>query len=359
MSAQDGGRILGEGVYGCAFDSPLKCKINKKTKIVKDKNSQLVGKLTSVYSAQHEFTISQQLVNIPDSEKYFALIHELCTPLPRSKQEEPDLNKCQFIQEQSLPNVSQITIPFAGRPLRVIPKTAKQIDFFSLGRQLLEAGTLLILAKIVHRDIHFMNILVDSRKNARIIDFGLAWQPDAITLANLDNLFLKFEPRFTQEPPEVTCINGYNERVPNHIILSRISDEKQVLSLKERIFGISKWDQIEELKRFLFSSESIRTRNAYAFYKLYWSKFDAWSIGAILLTVYSELLFDPQFEKMSEYKKNNARILDVIKGLCRTDPAHRLDCAEALAIWDPDSPILKRKDVKEWLEEQSKIRSQL
>jgi serine/threonine protein kinase len=359
MSTQDGGRILGEGVYGCAFDTPLKCKNPTKTKIIKSKNTELVGKITSIYNAQHEFTIAQQLAKIPDSHNYFALIQELCTPLPRSKQEEPDLKKCQFIEDQSLPNISQITMPFAGRPLRVIPKTAKQIDFLALGQQLLEAGTLLLLAKIVHRDIHFMNILMDSHKHARIIDFGLAWQPDAISLANLDSLFLKFEPRFTQEPPEVTCVNGYNERVPKHLILSRIADEKQVLTLKERVFGIPKWQQMEELKHFLFTSESIRTRNAYAFYKLYWSKFDAWSIGAILLTVYTELTFDPQFEKTPSIKKRIQGLLTIIKGLCSMDPAHRLDCAEALAIWAPESSILKRKEVKEWLEEQSKIRAQL
>lgn len=357
MSDQDGGHLLGEGVYGCAFDTPLKCKTSKKTKFIKDKNAELVGKVTSIHSAQHEFTIAQQLAKIPDADKYFALIHELCIPLPRSNQEEPDLKKCEFIHDKSLPNLSQITMPFAGRPLRVIPKSVQQIDFLSLGQQLLEAGTLLLSAKIVHRDIHFMNILVDSQKRARIIDFGLAWQPDTITLANLNSLFLYFEPRFTQEPPEVTCVNGYNERVPNHLILSRISDEKQVLTLKERVFGIPKWKQIEELKNFLFTSESIRTRNAYAFYKLYWSKFDAWSIGAVLLTVYTELSFDPQFEKI--LKKRKQGLLTIIKGLCAMDPAHRLDCAEALAMWSPDSPILKRKEVKEWLEEQSKIRAQL
>lgn len=359
MSQQDGGRILGEGVYGCAFDPPLHCVRPKQGIIIKDKSAHRVGKITSIASGQKEFSISQMLAQQPNAESYFTLIESLCTPEPRSKQTEEDLKRCEFASGQSLPNLTQITMPFAGRPLRVVPKTVANMDFFSLGRQLLEAGTLLLMANVVHRDIHPQNILVDQKQRARLIDFGLAWSPEALTLANLSSLFLKFDPRFLQEPPEVSVINGYNQKASTGMILARIADEKTILKLKERVFALPIQQQMQQLNRFLLASESIQSRNAYSFFKLYWSKLDSWAIGANLLTVYTDMLFDPAFEASAAYKKRNQTARKVMLGLLSMDAAYRLDCAEALEMWAPDSPVLERKEVKQWLKEAKNTRKQL
>jgi len=45
--------------------------------------------------------------------------------------------------------------------------------------------------------------------------------------------------------------------------------------------------------------------------------------------------------------------------MCSPDPGTRYDCAQALSVWAPDSPILKRIDVQEWLDKETVIRKEL
>ena len=48
--------------------------------------------------------------------------------------------------------------------------------------------------------------------------------------------------------------------------------------------------------------------------------------------------------------------LNTIKGLCDLDPRTRLDAAEALQLWNPNSVILQEPEVKSWLQKQAEIR---
>jgi hypothetical protein len=59
------------------------------------------------------------------------------------------------------------------------------------------------------------------------------------------------------------------------------------------------------------------------------------------------------------YQTKKQTILKVIKGLLDCDAARRMDCAEALAMWAPDSAVLNQANVKTWLKEQAAIRAKL
>lgn len=355
---QKGGKLLGQGVYGCAFDPPLKC-VTRKTGIVKIKAGRKVGKITQVADAQTEFGISQILQKIPNANNYFTLIEEICTPLPRTKQTEPDLKKCEPIKGQTLPSMLQVIMPFAGKPLRLVPHRTKTIQYFKFGQHLLEAGTLLLIGAVVHGDLHSMNIMVDSPTSAKFIDFGLAWSPEALTLVNLPKLYRTFNPSINQEPPELSMINGYLEQLDEQLIFDRIQEEKRTLTLLSKIYGTSQKQQIQDLKRFVKGSWSFQHRNWFSFYTLYWSKIDAWALGSALLTLFVDLIMDPTFDTMNDFKTRGESSMITIKGLCQTDPSKRLDAAEALVLWAPDSTILKEPAVVKWLEEKRRIRLEL
>lgn len=364
--SQDGGKLLGQGVYGCAFSPPLKC-INRKTV---PSRGRKVGKLAKTESAQKEFTVSTHLEKVPHAESYFTLIETLCVPAPRQQQKEKDLTKCESTQSSvfdtlfdrnKFKGMSQVIMPFAGRPLALTPMRVANIDFFAMGRHLLEAGTLLLSARTIHADLHMMNVMANSRTSTTFIDFGQAWNVDELSLANLNKRFHAFDPRVGQNPPECCVIDGLTEQFPPSLqtILNRMRDQQPLLPLLQQLFQIPLDKQIATLRRFVETSWSFQEENWFTFYKLYWSKFDAWAIGVNIVVMYVNLLMDIAFERSEEFRRNGTMPLRVIKGMLELDPGMRMDCAEALTIWAPESPILQVPAVKRWTQEQARVRAQL
>lgn len=354
-SLQVGGKLLGQGLYGCAFSPPLKCILKKKYA----KNKALVGKITDKMDAQNELFISQTLGSVPGAEKYFAIMYESCAPMPRAQQKEKDIASCEAIKDTRLTDKIQLIMPFGGKPLRLVPHTTKHIQFFELGQHILEAGALLLSKHIVHSDLHSMNILVNSQSTALFIDFGLSWSPDNLTLANLNSLARTFNPAISQEPPEISVLNGVWNNINKEIALRRTAAQKLAFELVARITGVPVESQIRVLRDFVDASVSFQNENWLSFYSLYWSKVDAWALGVIVLTLYADLLMDFKFESLPQFHTMRGAILRVIRGLCNCDPSKRLDAAEALEIWNPQSLVLKNKDVSLWLQKQRKLREQL
>lgn len=351
--SKSGGSLLGQGLYGCAFTPPLKCK----TKVVE--KGKRVGKITTDEEAAKEVTISKRLRQLPSASKYFILIDSLCEPAPRDKQDEPDIPKCNFLKDTPLTNVQQLQMPLGGRTLQQVPRKASSIKYFAMGQHLLEAGTLLLVAHTVHSDLHKNNILVDSPSKCRLIDFGLAWRPEDLTLANLYIALRSFEPSITQEPPEASYINGLYQGLSSDVVLKDIEAKKAILTKISFFSGVPMRTLMQQLRNFLLHSWSVRERNWYSFYKLYWSKVDAWSIGVILVGLLAELMYDPAFEQSPETSQRLESTVEILTGLCAMDPGQRLDAAEALQRWAPNSPVLEEKAVKEWLQSASKERASL
>ena len=357
MACQVGGKLLGQGVYGCAFNPPLNCVIQKKG--VSENKKTKVGKLTWPEYSENEVFISQILKDVPHNKKYFILIENSCVPDVKTKQTEKDLKSCTFTREIDLKETVQLIMPFGGKPLFTVPKNIRNIQFFDLFQHLLEAGALLIKKRVVHNDLHVMNILLDTPTSARIIDFGMAWLPDGLTLANLSGLYRVYNPRIAVEPPEVSYLNGVLEKINPELIFANIHDQKLPLHLVKAVFGIPIEEQIGELKKFIQTSWSMQQENWYSFFKLYWASIDAWGIGISMLTLFVDLTMDPRFEESSVYVEKSVMTLKTLLGMCSCDPGKRLDCVEALKLVAPKSPILQDKDIQAHLLEKEKLRKGL
>lgn len=358
---QVGGKMLGQGVYGCAFRPPLKCITLKRKPMGKlSTNQTRVGKITAVSDAVNEFDMSKKLAAIKDAKDYFVLIEEMCRPQPGKLQTDPDLPKCDAMKYVSLPTQAQLIMPFGGKPLATTPINPRNIDFFALGQHLLEAGTLLLEARLVHCDLHLMNVLLQSPKKSRFIDFGLAWSPDELTVSNVRQLYRQFNAKISQEPPEVSYLNGvFVQSVDTTQVLAAITKDKLPFQLIHKIFGVTPNIQTAQLAKFLQSSKAVKEGNQTQYYKLYWNKYDAWGLGVMLLTLYGMLGMYPEFTNSQEYKKNNTQALKAIYSLCMCDPGLRATAAEALRMWAPQSSVLQRPTVKKMLKEQDEERKAL
>ena len=355
---QQGGVKIGEGYYGCVFAPPLKCKSRTKAP-----TGKMVGKLAEVETAETEVMISATLKKVPAAPEYFILIESSCEPAPKENQTDKDLSDCRLLDEVDLADTLQVTMSLGGKALTYVPWTTKDIDYQELGQHLLEAGTLMLIAGVVHSDLHTSNILLDTPSKARIIDFGIGWTPESLTLANLlENAIKAFNPQISQEPPELATINGLTEgqRLPE--LLEKLQRDKITVTHLGILFEKSPEEMWDSFRNFLDHSWTFRERTEIAFlnfFKLYWSKIDAWSIGVILFGLFAKLIHDPAFENSLEYQTRGGTFVEVIKGLCTMDPGLRLDCAEALQMWAPESPILERADVKAWLDDAAKTREAL
>ena len=362
-----GGKILGEGNYGCAIYPALTCKdksiVKRKNKIVDRELSGIsehqVGKLTTLKDAKHEYSISRDLESIPGSSEYFILVDNLCEPAPRAEQTEKDLASCTVLKKTQLPLMTQITMPFGGKPLAMVPMRAASLDFLRLGQQILEGGTLLLMKEIVHYDLHRANILMESKWKAKFIDFGVSWKPHELTENSIPPIYTYFNAKIVSESPEVSVISAIIHGMSIEKAVDTVIQDKLPL----RLYGILTNTSIQSirrtLERFLETSWCFENENWLVFFQLYWSKMDSWSIGVILMNIYQHLLMDPEFTNSESYLNNKKMILDIIENMCSPDAGKRYDCARALSVWAPNSPILQHIDVQQWLEKETVVRKEL
>jgi hypothetical protein len=128
-----------------------------------------------------------------------------------------------------------------------------------------------------------------------------------------------------------------------------ILKEKPSLAQAERVLGMSRAKQMANLKDFWETSKSVQTRDWVTFYRLYWPKVDSWAIGVNLLGTLQPLLMTKQFVESKEWIQKQGIVKEVIRGLVQTDPRTRLDCVNALAIYDPMNALLSEPSGKAWL----------
>ena len=345
----EGGSYLAEGRYGCVYKPSLNCIPNTK-KTMQESKGETVGKLTTTDEANHELETYILLNTIPNANKYFVPIDSICEPDAKD-----EIAQCETLKDKK---TSLVTMPYGGVTLAQLNSNNQRKianNYMAYSQHLIEAGVLLLMKGLVHFDLHMSNIVI--QEFPRIIDYGFIWTPKTLTNDNMGAVDRLYNPKLDQESPEASYCNGmqppYNYK--KTMLASDIINHKPIFHLIENIFGIPLGAQINIFTNFLNESQYIQNNKLTEFYKLYWTKFDAWAIGAVLTKILYTSIFDTSFVD-TIYASNKKIIKTVLSGLLNPDPGLRYDCVEALQIWNPSSIVLKDPLVASWLSKQSAMR---
>jgi serine/threonine protein kinase len=222
----------------------------------------------------------------------------------------------------------------------------KDFDFISFVRHMLEAGSMLAIFGIVHRDLHLGNVLVDHKQVPRIIDFNLSIRVlvDSITHPMVSHTF---KPQLIQEPPDSALVMGIYAGHPSERIIQSIMRNKWILTKIQSLFGISKEDMADKLRELCKRSRSIQNGDTVGWFRTYWSKIDSWSIGVMIIDRMSSFSLWPEFGPMMESAR--LKLNPILRKMCSIHPVDRIDCVEALEMLDPNNFVLRNYG-KAWLE---------
>ena len=205
-----GGKLKGQGTYGCVFQPALLCRGSTNDSNVDPKK---VGKITLPQDGRNELEISEHLHTIEGYEEYTIPVElNACVPRARSRQEEKDLEKCEFIQGQPIEKTIQLTMPWGGIALPRINLSPtntsrfKPFDSFEFMKDILAMGAFLVINDICHFDIYANNILIDAKNKPRFIDFGLGFRPSELTSVGVNARWRLISVAYNTETPEVTLM---------------------------------------------------------------------------------------------------------------------------------------------------------
>ena len=345
----EGGDYLAEGRYGCVYKPTLNCLPNTQ-KVIYESKGETVGKLTTTEEANHEIQTYVLLSTFPDADKYFVPIDSICDP-----DASHEVELCDALKNKKS---SLITMPYGGVTLAQMNNQHQKkliTNFMAYSQHLIEAGVILLVKGLVHFDLHMSNIVI--QEFPRIIDYGFIWTPNTLNKDTMGAVDRRYNPVLDQESPESSYCNGIQPpyTYKKAMLINDIINHKPIFYLIENLFGIPLGTQHNIFSNFLNESQYIQDNKITEFYKLYWSKYDAWAIGTILAKILFTSIFESSFAD-TVYSSNKKIIKTVILGLTNPDPGLRYDCAEALQIWNPSSPVLKNPLVASWLSKQSALR---
>jgi serine/threonine protein kinase len=338
-----GGKLFDQGVYGCIFTPPLECENKSQNPSEESSNSTILSKLILAPAANQEWTIMKKIQKIPLWKNYF-VVSESSPCIPAPIQKDKNITDCKVLDNYSLSNFRIINLPYAGTPLTTYRININTFDFMAFITHFIEAGALLNLFGIVHRDIHQGNILIDNEQIPRIIDYNLSIlvnQPITI-----DKLKHKYNFNLGQEPPDSTLVNAVYTGYKYQNVINSIIYKKAIMKKIRNILGITETEQEASLESFYLKSKSLKSGDEVSWFNNYWTKIDSWAIGVNIIDLISKLILWPEFSQ--KFRKISPKLIPILKRLCEVDPRKRIDCVQALNALSPNSFII-RKYSKPWL----------
>jgi serine/threonine protein kinase len=201
-------KILSQGGYGCVYYPGIKCNGNT------NPDQHVVTKLQkNDDTAQNEIAIGEMIKKITNFNSYFIPVVKNCE-INLSQIDHNVLEKCKVITPSEDINYIIMDLPYINGveffDFMTALTTKKSIIFNLLEtfQYLLVGLEYLLIVKVVHFDLKGQNILYNNEiKLPVIIDFGLSFNIEQITDANIEQYFYIYAPDYYLWPMEVHFIN--------------------------------------------------------------------------------------------------------------------------------------------------------
>ena len=183
-----GGEVIESGGFGCIFKPALKC-------INEIRPSSGISKMSLLKNSKQEIEeinkIKKNLSSIKNYKDYFLLDVNSCTPDKLTSEDLKKFNdKCYALKKENLnesninnhlEKVKILNMPDGGIDLRkwlVQENKIKKEKIFLLNKLIIKLIKYGIRPmnekKVIHNDLKDNNVLIDSKLNCRIIDWGLS-----------------------------------------------------------------------------------------------------------------------------------------------------------------------------------------
>jgi len=333
-----GGRLLGQGVFGCTFEPVPRCAGGRIFREIGKRPA--VGKIT-IEDTRSELSAGQRIMRLPLATAYFALPSVSCRPeMPIV---DPDVGKCRVLSEASeseKKSVTMLVLPSAGQQL-VQWSTANPArmaaNFVRLFVHLLEGMTIYQDAGYVHNDIHEGNILVDERGVARFIDFGLAFKPASVKTWEDANLGRTFRPKYVWQAPEIhawrMALGGIGVRQG----VAQLKEINEEYGRLETQFP-ARPSALASLYSFLQNDRYVAAGDFGGFARTYGALFDCWRIGLCMWFQWNDLMRWAPIQGTHLWRQQEL-VRSVIGGLTEFDPRRRWTARRALAALDPGNRL--------------------
>lgn len=338
-----GPKVPLQGAYGCIVAPPIPCASGYIPSSATPQNIMKVGKRTGI---EEEIAAARLITRIPLNRLYYVVAKgEACSLAQGAIQGRDELKECSAIADSRLTEILAFRMKKGGEyTLSKYNANLRQFNIHRFFQHLIEAGALLTLHGIVHRDLHSENVIIDPQGTPRLIDFGqFARYRETPSKYNND------PPRFSQMPPDLNMMLAIgNPRQPLNVLLGEMWEVKPIMKTIAAVLGVSAAQIRTKAMKFAAEDEAYKGRSYDAWWSAYWSKYDSWAIGALIAEQLRQYMKFIQFEENEHYKVNKGRIMNTLRGLLDIDPRSRLDLIEALAIWNPKSRVLQKYCMK-WL----------
>ena len=349
---QTGGKLYDQGGYGCVFLPALTCAPGSEQHAPGEEVGSgllFVDKLMDPDNAAIEYSIAQNIRRIPLWKNYFVVPISRCTPAPEEQQSEKQLRTCEVIENNPLQQFRLLRMPFGGMPLsHAYLRVERGGDaVYSFIMHLLEGCAMLQMFGIVHCDLHYGNIIVDSTGVPRIIDFNLSVDIRK-SLVDQNELLHRNEYDFFQEPPDSCIVNAVARGQDAFDAIEKFLTMRKTLVKVQSLLGVTKNQMREELQYYVRHSKSAQAGDLVKWFQTYWHTVDTWAIGMNIVILLSYNLLWPNFAR-GEYQTYKHKLLPVLRDMLQCNPAKRIDCVQALSRLDADNFIVRTYGRK-WLE---------